>query len=265
MDEALERLRAALAGRYQVEKLLGQGGMATVYRALDGKHERHVAIKQLRPELASGLGVERFLREIKTVAGLTHPHILPLFDSGEADGLLFYVMPYIAGETLRGRLTREGGLPLDEALRIAREVAEALAYAHDHGVIHRDIQPDNILFLIGSALVADFGIARAVSAASLEPLTDTGMIVGTPQYMSPEQAAGAQADARSDIYSLGCVLYEMLVGAPPFTGPPATLMARHALDPPPSIRSVRAASASERSLSSDSMRESFTPAAGFSS
>ncbi len=238
MDDALERLRAALVGRYQVEVLLGQGGMATVYRAWDGKHERSVAIKQLRPELANRLGVERFLREIKTTAGFTHPHILSLYDSGEDDGLLYYVMPYIEGETLRGRLVRDGALPISDALRIAREVAEALAYAHDHGVIHRDIKPDNILFSAGGALVADFGIARAFRAASLEPLTKTDMIVGTLLYMSPEQAAG-KAEARSDIYSLGCVLYEMLVGSPPFTGPPETLIARHAFDPPPSIRSVR--------------------------
>ncbi len=240
MDDALERLRSAVADRYQVEERLGQGGMATVYLALDRKLHRHVAIKQLRPEAASGLGVERFLREIKTAAGLTHPHILQLFDSGEADGLPYYVMPYIEGETLRGRLEREGALPITDALRIAREVAEALAHAHDHSVIHRDIKPDNILFLAGSALVADFGIARAFSAASLEPLTHTDMFVGTLQYMSPEQAGG-KAEARSDLYSLGCALYEMLVGAPPFTGPPETLIARHALDPPPSIRSVRPA------------------------
>ena len=214
--------------------------MATVYRGDDLRLKRQVAIKLLHPELATGLGVERFLREIKTAAGLTHPHIVPLYDSDEADGLLFYVMPYIDGETLRGRLTREGSLPIDDAVRIACEVLEALSYAHAHGVVHRDIKPENIIFSTGQALVTDFGIARAVSAASLEPLTIDGA-VGTPAYMSPEQASQSpQLDGRSDIYSLGCTLYEMLTGSVPFTGPTTqAVIARHLLDVVPPIRSVR--------------------------
>ena len=236
----LARLQTAVRDRYSVAHEIGRGGMATVYLGDDLELGRQVAIKLLHPQLATGLGVERFLREIKTAAALTHPHIVPLFDSDEADGLLFYVMPYIDGETLRGRLTREGCLPIEDAIRIACEVAEALGYAHAHGVVHRDIKPENIIFSAGRALVTDFGIARAVSAASLEPLTIDGA-VGTPAYMSPEQASQSpQLDGRSDIYSLACTLYEMLTGSVPFTGPTAqAVMARHALDDVPPIRSVR--------------------------
>ncbi len=194
--------------------------MATVYLAADLRHGRQVAVKVLRPELSASLGAERFLSEISTTAKLAHPHILPLHDSGQAEGFLFYVMPFIEGESLRQRLTREGSLPVEEAVRIAREVADALAYAHSHGVIHRDIKPENILLQAGHAIVADFGIARAVSAAGPERLTMAGMALGTPSYMSPEQAAGeADVDGRSDLYSLASLLYEMLAGEPPFTGP----------------------------------------------
>src|SRR5256885_738150 len=198
----LARLQAAVADHYSVACEIGRGGMATVYLGDDLKHERPVAIKLLHPQLATGLGVERFLREIKTAAALTHPHIVPLFDSDEADGLLFYVMPYIDGETLRGRLTREGSLPIEDAIRITSEVAEALGYAHACGVVHRDIKPENIIFSAGRALVTDFGIPRAVSAASLEALTIDGA-GGTPPYMSPEQASQSPPpDGRSDSYSL---------------------------------------------------------------
>src|SRR3989454_2693997 len=215
--------------------------MATVFLAADLKHRRSVAIKVLHPELATSLGVERFLREIGIAAGLTHPHILALYDSGQAADLLYYVMPYIEGKTLRGRLERERQLSIVDAVRIASEVADALGYAHSRGVVHRDIKPENIMFSAGSAVVADSGIARAVTAATLEPLTAAGVIVGTPAYMSPEQATGSeQLDGRSDIYSLGCVLYEMLTGSVPFTGPTAqAVMARHSVDVAPPIRSVR--------------------------
>jgi len=236
----LARLQAAVADHYSVACEIGRGGMATVYLGDDLKHARQVAIKLLHPQLATGLGVERFLREIKTAAGLTHPHIVPLFDSDARGGLLFYVMPYIDGETLRDRLTRQGSLPIEDAVRIACEVLEALGYAHAHGVVHRDIKPENIIFSAGRALVTDFGIARAVSAASLEALTIDGA-VGTPAYMSPEQASQSpQLDGRSDIYSLGCTLYEMLTGSVPFPGPTAqAVLARHLLDVVPPIRSVR--------------------------
>jgi serine/threonine protein kinase len=215
--------------------------MATVYLAEDLKHHRPVAVKVLHPELGAVLGGERFLREIELSARLTHPHILPLHDSGNADGFLFYVMPYVEGESLRDRLTREKQLPLDDALRIAREVADALSYAHARGVIHRDIKPENILLESGHAVVADFGIARAVSAAGGARLTETGLAVGTPQYMSPEQAAASgDLDGRCDLYSLGCVLYEMLAGHPPFQGSTAQeLLARHATDPMPPLRTGR--------------------------
>ena len=220
MTDAAQRLAAALADRYRLERELGAGGMATVHLAEDLKHHRRVAIKVLRPELAAAIGPERFLREIETTAALHHPHILALYDSGEAAGLLFYVMPYVEGESLRDRLDRERQLPLDDALQIAREVADALSYAHSRGVIHRDVKPENILLASQHALVADFGIAKAVSAAGGETLTQTGVTVGTPAYMSPEQAAGErELDGRSDLYALGCVLYEMLAGQPPFTGP----------------------------------------------
>jgi serine/threonine-protein kinase len=219
MSDQIERLNSALQGRYVVERELGEGGMATVYLAEDMRHERRVALKVMRPELAAVLGAERFLAEIKTTAKLQHPHILPLFDSGRAEGFLFYVMPYVDGESLRARLDREHQLPVDEAVRIATHVAEALDYAHRHGVIHRDIKPANILIEDGQPVVGDFGIALAVGAASGDRLTETGLSLGTPHYMSPEQATGDQAvGPATDTYALGCVLHEMLVGEPPYTG-----------------------------------------------
>ena len=219
MTVITERLSAALAGRYRIERHLGEGGMASVYLAEDLKHDRKVAVKVLKPELAAVLGAERFVVEIKTTASLQHPHILPLFDSGTADGFLFYVMPFIKGETLRDKLNRETQLGVDEAVRIAREVADALDYAHRNGVIHRDIKPENILLHDGRPMVADFGIALAVSAAAGGRMTETGLSLGTPQYMSPEQAtAEKEISARSDIYSIGSVLYEMLTGEPPHSG-----------------------------------------------
>ena len=236
-----DRLRAALADRYALERELGRGGMATVYLARDLKHGRPVAINVLRPEIAAALGPERFLREIEVAARLTHPHILPLHDSGEAAGFLYYVMPYIESESLRDRLEREGQLPVEEALRITREVASALAYAHSHDVVHRDIKPENILLSGGEAVVADFGIARAITQAGGGGLTETGIPVGTPAYMSPEQASGGGAiDGRSDVYSLACVLYEMLAGEPPYTGPSAqVVIAKRFTDPVPSVRRLR--------------------------
>jgi eukaryotic-like serine/threonine-protein kinase len=232
-DQLLQQLQSALADRYRVERELGAGGMATVYLARDLRHDRNVAIKVLHPELAAALGAERFLAEIKTTARLQHPHILPLLDSGDAGGL-YYVMPYVSGETLRSRLERERQLPVDDAVRIAREVADALAHAHAANVVHRDIKPENILLQDGHARVADFGIALAVEHASGARLTQTGLSLGTPQYMAPEQAMGERTiDARADIYSLGCVLYEMLAGEPPFTGPTAqAIVARVITDTP---------------------------------
>ena len=219
MSGNTERLNTALAGRYQIEKQLGQGGMATVYLAKDLKHDRMVAVKVLKPELAAVLGAERFVVEIKTTAALQHPHILPLFDSGTADGFLYYVMPYIEGETLRGKLNRETQFSVDEAVRITAQVADALDYAHRHGVIHRDIKPENILLHDGRPMVADFGIALAVSAAAGGRMTETGLSLGTPHYMSPEQAtAEIEITGRSDIYSLASVMYEMLAGQPPHLG-----------------------------------------------
>ncbi len=216
----IEALRLSLADRYRLDRELGAGGMATVHLAHDLKHDRDVAIKVLRPELAAVIGAERFLSEIKTTANLQHPHILPLFDSGSAEGQLYYVMPYVDGETLRDRLNRETQLPVAIAVRLATEIAGALDYAHKRGVVHRDIKPENILLQHGGALVADFGIAIAVQQAGSERMTQTGMSLGTPQYMSPEQAMGErQIDARADIYALAAVTYEMLVGEPPFTGP----------------------------------------------
>jgi serine/threonine-protein kinase len=216
----LGALTSAVSGRYRIERELGAGGMATVYLAHDVKHARDVAIKVLHPDLGAALGAERFLSEIRTTARLQHPHILPLLDSGDAGGLLYYVMPVVTGETLRARLTRERQLPIPEALRITREVASALDYAHRQGVIHRDIKPENLLLHDGQALVADFGIALAVQSAAGQRLTQTGLSLGTPQYMSPEQATGERTlDARSDIYALGAVVYEMLTGGPPFAGP----------------------------------------------
>ncbi len=241
MPELEERLRIALADRYALERELGRGGMAVVFLARDPRHDRAVAIKVLRHEIAAALGAERFLREIQIAAKLHHPHILPLYDSGAAGDLLYYVMPYVEGESLRQRLDRETQLPLDDALAITRQVAGALAYAHSHDVVHRDIKPENILLESGEAVVADFGIARAITAASGDKLTQTGFAIGTPLYMSPEQAAGGGAiDGRSDLYSLGCVLYEMLAGHPPFFGGTAqAILARHALDPVPPLRTAR--------------------------
>src|SRR5437899_4672661 len=215
--------------------------MATVYLAADLKHHRPVAIKVLKPELAAALGPDRFLREIETAARLNHPHSLALHDSGEADEFLYYVMPYVEGATLRERLAREGQLPLAEALRITRDVASALSYAHGHGVVHRDIKPENILLSGGEAVVADFGIARAITAAAAGTLTETGIAIGTPGYMSPEQATESERlDGRSDIYSLGCMLYEMLAGEPPYTGANArSVIAKQLTDPVPSVRRLR--------------------------
>jgi len=219
MSDATTRLNAALEGRYRIERQLGEGGMATVYLAEDLKHKRRVALKVLKPELAAVVGAERFLAEIETTANLQHPHILPLFDSGEADGFLFYVMPWVEGESLRERIDREHQLPLDEAVAIVTKVAGALATAHERGVIHRDVKPANILLSKGEPLVSDFGIALAVSAGGAGRLTETGLSLGTPHYMSPEQATGdASVGPATDIYALGCVLYEMLVGEPPYTG-----------------------------------------------
>ena len=241
MTDTFERLKAALAERYAIERELGSGGMAMVYLAEDLKHHREVAVKVLRPELAAALGPERFLQEIKVTARLTHPHILPLHDSGEADGFLYYVMPYVEGESLRERLNRETQLPIDETLRITGQVAAALDYAHRHDVIHRDIKPENILLHEGEAIVADFGIALAVSVAGGERLTETGLSLGTPEYMSPEQATGSQElDQRSDIYSLACVVYEMVAGEPPHTGPTVqAIMAKVLTDTPQSLRVIR--------------------------
>ena len=240
MADHSERVRASLAGRYTIERELGRGGMATVYLARDLKHDRLVALKVLRPELAASLGADRFLREIQVTAHLTHPNILPLLDSGRADEFLYYVTPYVEGESLRSRLERERQLPVDEAVRLAAAVAGALDYAHRHQIIHRDIKPENILLEDGQAVVADFGIARALHAAESAKLTETGVAVGTVAYMSPEQATGEEFDGRSDIYSLGCVLYEMLAGEPPFTGPTAQVVtARRLAGSVPSLHAVR--------------------------
>ena len=236
-----ERLAGALADRYRIERELGQGGMATVYLAHDVRHDRRVALKVLKPELAAVIGAERFLAEIKTTANMQHPHILALFDSGQVDGTVFYVMPFVDGESLRDRIAREKQLPIEDALRIAREVGDALSYAHGLGVIHRDIKPENILLQGGHALVADFGIALAASKTGGTRMTETGMSLGTPTYMSPEQAMGARAlDARVDIYALGCVLYEMLTGDPPFTGSTAQAIVGKVLtEKPAGIRARR--------------------------
>ncbi len=233
-------LTDALRDRYVIERELGRGGMATVYLAQDVRHDRPVALKVLHPELAASLGTERFLREIRTTARLDHPHILPVFDSGEAAGLLWYTMPYVEGENLRERLKREGQLPVQQAVQLAREVTDALDCAHAHGVVHRDIKPENILLSRGHARVADFGVARALEAAGAGSLTETGMAVGTPAYMAPEQATGGQVDPRSDIYALGCVLYEMLAGEPPFTGPShQAILAKRLSEPVPHLGVIR--------------------------
>ncbi len=241
VEDLLERLKTALADRYTIDREIGSGGMATVYLAEDLKHHRQVALKVLRPELAAALGPERFVREIEIEARLTHPHILPLYDSGEAGGFLYYVMPYIEGESLRDRLDREKQLPVQDALQIAREIAAALSHAHSHDVIHRDIKPENILLSGGEAVVADFGIARAITEAGGEKLTGTGVSIGTPAYMSPEQATGGdELDGRTDLYSLACVLYEMLAGEPPFTGPTVeSIVQQHLTADPPLITNHR--------------------------
>ena len=230
--------------QYVIERELGRGATSTVYLARDSKHDRLVALKLLRPEVTASLGADRFLREIRLLAGLQHPHILPLYDSGEVDGALYYVMAYVEGESLRDRLKREGRLPVGDAVTIAREVAGALGYAHMHNVVHRDIKPENILLASGEPMLADFGIARAISRASGEyrRTTDAGIVLGTPAYMSPEQASAEPViDGRTDIYALGCVLYEMLAGVPPFTGPtPQAVIARRFLETPPRIDAVRA-------------------------
>ena len=240
MPAVVPPLAQALRDRYVLEKELGRGGMATVYSARDLRHDRLVALKVLLPELAATLGPERFLREIRLTARLLHPHILPVFDSGDAAGQLWYTMPYVRGESLRDRLRREIQLRVDSALDLTRQVAGAMGYAHRQGIVHRDVKPENILLEGERAVVADFGIARALDLAGGERLTQTGLALGTPSYMSPEQAVGSPADARSDIYSLGCVLYEMLAGEPPFTGPTAqAIMARRLSSPVPTLRTVR--------------------------
>jgi len=240
--DTITSLNVALQGRYLVEKDIGEGGMATVYLADDLKHERKVALKVLKPELAALVGAERFLAEIKTTANLQHPHILPLFDSGEADGVVFCVMPFVEGESLRGRLDRDVQLPVEEAVRIATAVANALGYAHRQGVIHRDIKPENVLMHDGEPLVADIGIALAVTAAGGSRMTETGLSLGTPFYMSPEQAsADRELGPQSDVYSVGCMLYEMLVGEPPHTGKTAqSVLAKILTERPRSVTEIRA-------------------------
>ncbi|HVT38569.1 MAG TPA: serine/threonine-protein kinase, partial [Gemmatimonadaceae bacterium] len=238
--DAIAQLNSSLAGRYEIEREIGAGGMATVYLARDVRHNRRVALKVLKPELGALLGVERFLSEIQVTANLQHPNLLALFDSGEAGGLLFYVMPYIEGESLRGRLEREKQLPVDDAVRIAVAVAGALDYAHRHGVIHRDLKPENILLHDGQPVVADFGIALAVSNAGGARITQTGLSLGTPQYMSPEQATADRViDGRSDIYSLGAVTYELFTGEPPHAGNTVQAVIAKVLTEP--VKSVRLA------------------------
>jgi len=240
VTDELAALREALGSRYALGDELGRGGMATVYRAQDLKHQREVAVKVLLPDVASAVGLERFLREIEIAAALQHPGIVPLFDSGGSGQLLYYIMPLVSGESLRDRLRREGSLPVEQALAITREVADALAFAHARGIVHRDIKPENILLSGGHAMIADFGVARAL-AGSGGRLTEQGLAIGTPAYMSPEQAGGADVvDGRSDVYALGCVLYEMLAGEPPFTGRTAqAILARHLQERPPSLQVVR--------------------------
>lgn len=240
MSDLLLQLQRTLGDRYTIEREIGHGGMALVYLAQDRKHQRRVAIKVLRPDLARAIGPERFLREIEIAARLSHPHILPLYDSGATERLAYYVMPMVEGQSLRDRITAERQLPLQEVIRITGQIADALSHAHANGVVHRDVKPENILLTGGEALVADFGIARAADAAG-ERLTETGIAVGTPAYMSPEQAAGETTiDGRADVYALGCVVYEMLAGQPPFTGSSSqAVLARHALDPVPPLRTIR--------------------------
>jgi serine/threonine-protein kinase len=241
MTETWDALRAAFASDYRLEREVGRGGMATVYLAHDLKHDRSVALKVLRPELAAALAGERFPREIQIVAQLSHPHILPLHDSGERDGFLYYVMPFVEGASLRARLRSEGKLSVEEAIRILREVADALAYAHERGIIHRDIKPENVMISGRHAMVTDFGVAKAVSVASGEQLTTIGVALGTPSYMSPEQAMGQpDVDARSDIYALGVLGYEMLTGAPPFVkDTPQALLSAHVMERPVPVTEKR--------------------------
>ena len=241
MSAVDERVTQALAGRYAVRRVLGVGGAATVYLAEDLKHHRQVALKVLRPEVAASVGLERFTQEIAVAARLNHPHILTLHDSGDAAGLLYYVMPYVEGESLRDRIEQQRQMPLDGAVAIACDIAEALDYAHRHGVLHRDVKPENILFEDGHAAIADFGVARGLTSATRHHLTDAGFVIGTPEYMSPEACAGdGELDGRSDEYSLGCVLYEMLAGRPPFTAAtPQAVIARHLADSVPPLGTVR--------------------------
>ena len=236
-----DRLKAALSGRYTLDHEVGAGGMATVYLATDDKHDRKVALKVLKPELAAVLGPDRFPREIKIVAQFNHPHILSLYDSGESDGFLYYVMPFVEGESLRQRMRRDGQLPIGDAVRILREVVDALAYAHERGIVHRDIKPDNVMLSGRHAVVTDFGVAKAVSAAGGEKLTTVGVAVGTPTYMAPEQAMGeVNLDHRADIYAVGVLGYEMLSGRPPFDGPTAqAILSAHVLEAPPDLRERR--------------------------
>jgi len=269
LPDTIDRLQASLADRYRIERELGRGGMATVFLAHDLKHDRSVALKVLHPELAQVLGPDRFHREIRLCARLQHPHILSVHDSGDADGRLWFTMPYVEGETLRGRLERERQLPVNDSLRIAREVADALHYAHQQGVIHRDIKPENILLSGSHALVADFGIARALFTNADDKLTESGISLGTPRYMSPEQAvAQRDIDQRTDIYSLGCVVYEMLTGEPPFTGPtPQAVLAKRLSEPVPHLRTGRDVSlALERAVTKSLARspaDRFSTAAEF--
>jgi serine/threonine protein kinase/tetratricopeptide (TPR) repeat protein len=236
LPELQEHLAAVLQDRYAIQREIGHGGMAVVYLARDLKHDREVALKVLYRHLSAALGAERFLREIRVAARLQHPHVLPLYDSGEADGSLYYVVPYVAGGSLRDRLRRESPLPLTTAIQIAREVADGLDYAHRQNVVHRDIKPENILLEEGHAVIADFGVARAISEAAETQLTEAGLLVGTPAYMSPEQALGQAVDGRSDIYGLGCVLFELLSGAPPFTGhAPLVTLVQRVSDPAPRL------------------------------
>src|ERR1043166_3567150 len=240
MTEQSIRFSTALASRYRIERELGAGGMALVYLAHDLRHDRRVALKVLKPELAAAIGAERFLQEIKTTANLQHPHIVPLHDSGEVEGVVYYVMAFIEGEGLRDRLQRETQLPIADALRIAGHVASALDYAHRHSVIHRDIKPENILLHDGTAVVADFGISLAVQSAGGQRLTQTGLSLGTPQYMAPEQAMGERnLDGRVDIYALGAVLYEMLIGEAPFTGPTVQAVVARTLSEQPRSLTVQ--------------------------
>jgi serine/threonine protein kinase len=256
-ETVLNPLMTALADRYRIERELGRGGMAVVYLARDLRHDREVAIKVLEKPAGAGVGDERFLREIKTAARLSHPNILTLHDSGDIDGTQYYVMPFVAGESLRDRLKREGPLPVGEAVRIVSEVADALDYAHRAGIVHRDIKPENIMLQEGHAVVMDFGIARAQHGDESNNITATGMIIGTPAYLSPEQATGEALDGRSDLYSLGCVLYECLAGEPPFAGPMVAVIAQRLMNAAPSVRTRRAevseglASVLQRALATD--------------